>query len=49
MVPEDRGRACRDKLKEWGYDVRYETWPMQHQVCGEEIDLIGAWLRERLA
>jgi phospholipase/carboxylesterase len=49
MVPEERGRACRDKLMSLGWSVRYETWPMEHQVCEEEIDVIGAWLRERLA
>jgi phospholipase/carboxylesterase len=49
MVPEERGRACRDGLTALGWSVRYETWPMQHQVCDEEIDVIGGWLRERLA
>jgi phospholipase/carboxylesterase len=49
MVPEDRGRACRDKLVALGYTVNWRTWPMEHQVCGEEIALIGAFLRERLA
>jgi len=49
MVPEDRGRACRDKLTALGYAVDWHTWPMEHQVCGEEIALIGAFLRERLA
>jgi|SRR6185295_12598113 len=48
MVPEERGRACRDALTSLGWPVRYETWPMEHQVCEEEIDLIGAWLREQL-
>jgi len=48
MVPEERGRSCRDALTSLGWSVRYETWPMQHQVCDEEIDVIGAWLRERL-
>jgi phospholipase/carboxylesterase len=49
MVPEDRGRASRDKLASLGYSVDWHTWPMEHQVCGEEIALIGAFLRERLA
>ncbi len=48
MVPERAGRACADTLRELGYDVVYRTWPMQHQVCLEEIEEIGAWLRERL-
>jgi phospholipase/carboxylesterase len=49
MVPEDRGRACRDKLTSLGWRVDWKTWPMEHQVCREEIDVIGAFLRERLA
>jgi phospholipase/carboxylesterase len=49
MVPHERGVACRDALLALGYDVTWRDWPMQHQVCAEEIGLIGAWLRERLA
>lgn len=48
MVPEERGRACRDKLTSLGWRVDWHTWPMEHQVCAEEIGVIGAWLRERL-
>lgn len=48
MVPVDRGLACRDKLVALGHAVRWETWPMQHQVCAEEIEVVGAWLAERL-
>jgi phospholipase/carboxylesterase len=49
MVPEDRGRACRDRLTSLGYAVDWHTWPMEHQVCREEIGVVGAFLRERLA
>ena len=49
MVPEERGRACRDRLAALGYPVAWHAWPMQHQVCAEEIAVIGAWLREHLA
>lgn len=48
MVPEERGRACRDKLTALGWRVAWHTWPMEHQVCQQEIEIIGAWLRERL-
>jgi phospholipase/carboxylesterase len=48
MVPEERGRACRDKLTALGWRVQWHAWPMEHQVCAEEIRVIGAWLRERL-
>jgi phospholipase/carboxylesterase len=48
MVPEERGRACRDRLTALGWRVEWHAWPMEHQVCAEEIQVIGAWLRERL-
>jgi len=48
MVPERLGRAACERLRALGYEVAYETYPMQHQVCLEEIRLVGTWLRERL-
>jgi phospholipase/carboxylesterase len=48
MVPEAMGRTARDHLTELGYQVEYETYPMEHQVCLKEIQLIGDWLRARL-
>jgi len=48
MVQERMGREARDTLVAAGYAVRYETYPMEHQVCPPEIRLIGEWLNERL-
>jgi len=48
MVHEQRGRDSVQTLRRLGYEVDYETYPMQHQVCLEEIELAGAWLAERL-
>ena len=48
MVAEARGSESVRRLRELGYDVTYETYPMQHQVCLEEIQLVGEWLQERL-
>ena len=48
MVPERLGSVCAQTLRGLGYGLRYETYPMQHQVCIEEIRLIGEWLTERL-
>ena len=45
MVPMTKGEAARDRLRELGYEVEWEDYPMQHQVCMEEIERIGAWLR----
>jgi phospholipase/carboxylesterase len=49
MVPEVRGRECRDALVALGHPVRYRTWPMEHQVCDQEIQEIGEWLASLLA
>jgi phospholipase/carboxylesterase len=39
----------RDRLQALGYDITFRTYPMQHQVCAEEIADIGAFLRSWLA
>jgi len=48
VIPLDRALASRDRLQALGYPVRWQTYPMQHSVCAEEIALIAGWLRERL-
>jgi phospholipase/carboxylesterase len=48
MLPLQLGQWSRDVLKERGYDVTWKEYPMQHQVCEEEIADIGAFLQERL-
>jgi phospholipase/carboxylesterase len=48
MLPLQLGAWSRDVLKESGFDVTWREYPMQHQVCAEEIADIGAWLKERL-
>ena len=46
MVPVVRGQAARAALERRGYDVTWQTYPMQHAVCLEEIEAIGAFLRQ---
>ena len=48
MVPMPRGEAARDRLLEAGYSVDWLNYPMQHEVCTEEIATIGRWLGARL-
>jgi phospholipase/carboxylesterase len=48
MLPMALGEYSRDALRGWGYTVDWHEYPMQHQVCAEEIEEIGAWFRERL-
>ena len=48
MLPLQLGAWSRDVMQEGGYSVDWREYPMQHNVCAEEIADIGAWLRERL-
>ena len=47
-LPMMLGEHTRDGLRELGYQIDWHEYPMAHQVCAEEIEVIGAWLRERL-
>ncbi len=47
VIPLDRALASRDHLLALGYPVQWQTYPMQHSVCLEEIRLIAGWLRQR--
>jgi phospholipase/carboxylesterase len=49
MIPLPLGEMTRDRLQALGYDITFRTYPMQHQVCAEEIADIGAFLRSWLA
>ena len=46
MVPVTRGAAARDRLVSLGYDVHWQEYPMQHEVCPDELVLIGQWLQK---
>ena len=48
MVQVKRGEELKKKLVDVGCDVTWRTYPMQHEVCMEEIEEVGGWLRERL-
>jgi phospholipase/carboxylesterase len=43
------GNEARDVLRGQGYAVEWHEYPMQHEVCAEELADIGRWLRRRLA
>ena len=42
------GTRSRDRLLEAGYQVQWKQYPMEHQVCPEQITDIGRWLVARL-
>ncbi len=44
VVPADLGRRSADQLQAAGYPVEWQTWPMEHSVCPEEIVAIDQWL-----
>jgi phospholipase/carboxylesterase len=49
VVRFEWGDASRQKLVAAGYRVDWHTYRMEHSVCMEEIEAIGAWLARTLA
>ena len=45
MLPIQLGLVSRDFLRSEGYSVEWKEYPMQHQVCLEEIRDISHWCR----
>jgi phospholipase/carboxylesterase len=48
VVPLAMGAGSMTLLTGLGYTVEWKQYPMQHSVCAEEIQDIGAWLRRVL-
>jgi phospholipase/carboxylesterase len=48
MLPLAIGEWSRDRLRELGYAIDWHAYPMAHEVCAEEIEVIGAFLRHAL-
>ena len=48
VLPMQLGISSRDLLRAEGYAVDWKEYPMQHQVCLEEVQDISAWLKVRL-
>jgi phospholipase/carboxylesterase len=48
MIPIMQAATSRENLKRLGYDVRWQDYPMGHQVCLEEIEQIGHFFQEVL-
>lgn len=49
IVPLSLGSAAARQLQAAGYPVDWQTWPMPHSVCMEEIQAIDRWMNERWA
>lgn len=48
VVPEMLGQQAIARLQTVGYQPEYKTYPMQHNVCAEEVTDIASWLRRIL-
>ncbi len=49
VVPFAGGEMSAAALKQFGFDVQWQRYPMQHAVCAEEIRDLGDWLSMRFA
>jgi len=49
VVPEALGQQAVALLNERNYSVNYQTYPMEHTVCMEQVTEISSWLQARLA
>lgn len=49
LVRIEWGRAARADVARWSTaELEWHDYPMAHEVCPEEIEDVGAWLRARL-
>lgn len=49
MVPEAMAQQALQALKALGYAPEYKSYPMQHEVCLQEIQDISVWLQKTLS
>lgn len=49
VVAEQLGQQAQQWLQQHGYDVSYQRYAMQHNVCAEQIEDIAAWFNSVLA
>lgn len=49
MVPMALGKAAFDNLVKHDYQATWEHYPMQHNVCLEQLEDISTWIQARLA
>lgn len=46
VVPVELGQAAVDLLSGLGYQIKWQTYPMQHQVVMQQINDIGDWINQ---
>ena len=47
VVPESLGQRAHTALTDHGWAATYTTYPMDHEVCLEQIQDTATWLKER--
>lgn len=48
VVPEMLGQRAYGQLRDKGYDVTYQRYPMEHTLCPQQVTAIGQWLKQVL-
>lgn len=48
VVPEALGLKAAEELTGLGYRVEYKSYPMEHNVCPQQVGDISAWIQHRL-
>jgi len=48
VLPFEMGSRSHELLANLGYTVEWHEYPMQHQVCIEEIQAVATWLKRVL-
>ncbi|NTS76754.1 dienelactone hydrolase family protein [Catenovulum sp. SM1970] len=49
IVPYSAGKNAADTLSKLGFNIEWHDYPMQHNVCPQQIMDIGAWIKNILA
>lgn len=47
LLPVDLSRITQQQLQTEGFDVTYRTYPMAHEICLDEINLISKWITKQ--
>jgi phospholipase/carboxylesterase len=47
VVPFELGRTAHDRVVAAGYAAQWAAFDMEHSLCIEEVDVLGAWLAQR--
>ncbi|MBS1139403.1 MAG: carboxylesterase [Proteobacteria bacterium] len=48
VVSLELGKKAKALLEANGYQIAWQTYPMPHSVCLEEVSAIGAWLQAQM-